>query len=168
MTKRSLASELPTIVDPSRWQEFAGDGCVSAMAEPAGPRRPVFRPRQAAPGKSEDAGLPLSGPLRSPTQRLGTAEAVRKMTALPASRFGLADRGPIAPGNAADLVVFSPDEVLDRATCRLPAETHDRGASGTRVINVLSLTLWVTGKWPMALRGKGYPRGSPTGTETGL
>ncbi|HEY3268068.1 MAG TPA: D-aminoacylase [Armatimonadota bacterium] len=43
-------------------------------------------------------------------------EAVRKMTSLPASRLRLADRGRIAPGFAADLVLFDADSVRDAAT----------------------------------------------------
>ncbi len=48
------------------------------------------------------------------------AEAIRKMTLLPASRLGLARRGRIAPGFVADLVAFDPATVADTATFEQP------------------------------------------------
>ncbi len=43
-------------------------------------------------------------------------EAVRKMTSLPARKFGILDRGTIAVGMKADMVLFEPDTVADKAT----------------------------------------------------
>jgi N-acyl-D-aspartate/D-glutamate deacylase len=48
-------------------------------------------------------------------------EAIRKITAEPARRLGLRDRGRLVPGLAADLVVFDPDTVANRATETDPA-----------------------------------------------
>ena len=47
-------------------------------------------------------------------------EAVRKMTSLPADQFGFADRGRIATGKAADLVIFDAATVGDVATYAAP------------------------------------------------
>lgn len=48
------------------------------------------------------------------------AEAVHRMTGMPARRLGLSDRGRIAPGLAADLVALDPAAVADLATYDRP------------------------------------------------
>jgi N-acyl-D-amino-acid deacylase len=52
-------------------------------------------------------------------------EAVRKLTSLPAEHFGFADRGRLATGQAADLVMFDPVRVADRATYEQPHQYPD-------------------------------------------
>ncbi|MEZ4457481.1 MAG: amidohydrolase family protein [Gemmatimonadales bacterium] len=47
--------------------------------------------------------------------------AIRKMTGLPAAMMGLPDRGLLAPGMAADIVVFDSATVIDHATFEAPA-----------------------------------------------
>ena len=47
-------------------------------------------------------------------------EAIRKMTSLPAARVGLEDRGLLKQGMAADIVIFDPQTVNDKATYTNP------------------------------------------------
>jgi len=53
-------------------------------------------------------------------QVLSLAEAVRRMTFLPAQRYRLRDRGLVREGMAADLVLFDPERVRERASYQQP------------------------------------------------
>jgi N-acyl-D-amino-acid deacylase len=57
-------------------------------------------------------------------------EAVRKMTSYPARIFGLKDRGAIRPGAFADLAIFDPDGINDRASYEKPR----REATGIKLV----------------------------------
>ena len=67
------------------------------------------------------------------------AEAVHKMTGMPALRFGIADRGFIAKGYAADLVLFDPQTIIDTATFSDPIRPAS-GIAAVWVNGVLSYT----------------------------
>ncbi len=60
--------------------------------------------------------------------------AIHKMSGLAAQHMGFTDRGLIAPGQAADLVLFDPDTILDNATPANP-QAANTGIS----------TVWVNG-----------------------
>jgi N-acyl-D-aspartate/D-glutamate deacylase len=47
-------------------------------------------------------------------------DAVRKMTSLNAAKLGITDRGLLRPGNFADVTVFDPERIADRATFTEP------------------------------------------------
>ncbi|HSJ55477.1 MAG TPA: D-aminoacylase [Anaerolineae bacterium] len=53
---------------------------------------------------------------------LSLESAIHKMTLMPARRIGLHDRGRIAPGLVADLTIFDPATIQDRATFERPHE----------------------------------------------
>src|SRR5262245_52414905 len=69
---------------------------------------------------------------------LTLAQAINKMTALPASRVHLNDRGRLAPKMAADVVVFDPATVADKATFEQPFQ-YPVGISAVIVNGVVAL-----------------------------
>ncbi len=75
-------------------------------------------------------------------------EAVRKASSLAAEHMGFADRGRIAVGQFADLVVFDPERVVDRATTDAPHTT----SLGIEQVWVNGVRVWdgtmVTGERP--------------------
>jgi N-acyl-D-amino-acid deacylase len=60
-------------------------------------------------------------------------EAIAKCTGRAAARLGRTDRGVIATGKAADLVVFDPARIRDRATFEQPHQFPD--GIGVVVVN---------------------------------
>jgi len=58
-------------------------------------------------------------------QALTWEDAIRKMTGLPAATIGLVDRGWLAPGMAADVVVFDPATIIDHATFESPTRPSE-------------------------------------------
>ena len=69
-------------------------------------------------------------------------EAIRKMTSFPARRFKLTDRGLIRRGYKADLVVFDPEKIIDRATFPEPHLT----AVGVQRVFVNGVEVWADGR----------------------
>jgi N-acyl-D-amino-acid deacylase len=69
---------------------------------------------------------------------LSLAEAVRRLTSLPAASYSIADRGRVRMGYFADLVVFDPGAVQDQASFDSP-HRYATGVSHVVVNGVLAL-----------------------------
>jgi len=82
--------------------------------------------------------------------------AIHKMTGLTASRFGLTDRGRVEEGYQADLVLFDPATVIDRATFADPVQT----AAGIESVWVNGVLSWHEGQSTGQRAGRWLPRGA--------
>lgn len=76
--------------------------------------------------------------------------AIRSMTSLPASVFGLTDRGAIRPGAFADIVIFDPATIKDAATYAEPQKL----AEGVSDVLVNGVTVRRDGKFTEAAPGR--------------
>ncbi|HEX9367536.1 MAG TPA: D-aminoacylase [Vicinamibacterales bacterium] len=81
--------------------------------------------------------------------------AVRSMTSLPASVFGIKDRGVIRPGAFADLVIFDPAAIRDAATYAEPQTL----AEGVSDVLVNGVAVRLDGKFTDALPGRVLQKG---------
>jgi dihydroorotase/N-acyl-D-amino-acid deacylase len=86
-------------------------------------------------------------------------DAIRKFTALPAQRMHLADRGVLKQGMWADVVIFDPETITDKATFENPNQLSVGMdyvlVNGVPVIENGKMTGKLPGK---VLRGPGYVR----------
>lgn len=94
------------------WVMVGSDSGCRAVDDPIGPGLP--HPRTFG------TFVRILGPIVRESRLFGLETAVRKMTADPCRRLGLTDRGRLAPGYAADLVLFDPARVRDTATYEKP------------------------------------------------
>jgi N-acyl-D-aspartate/D-glutamate deacylase len=83
-------------------------------------------------------------------------DAVRKMTSLNAAKLGIPDRGLLRPGNFADLTLFDPGRVIDRATYAEPF----RYPEGIEYVIVNGQVVLDRGKHTGARPGLALRRGS--------
>ena len=83
-------------------------------------------------------------------RRLTLEDAIRKFSSLPAQRMRLSDRGVLKAGMWADIVVFDPDSVRDRATFAKPNQLSE----GMRWVLVNGVPVIADGKATGALPGK--------------
>jgi N-acyl-D-amino-acid deacylase len=75
---------------------------------------------------------------------------IRSMTSLPAAVFGMKDRGVIREGAAADIAIFDPGRVRDRATYTQPHQL----AEGVDYVLVNGIVVVDGGTFTAALPGK--------------
>ncbi len=88
---------------------------------------------------------------------LSLEQAVARMTSVAANAVGLHDRGRLAEGLAADIVVFDPEQIRDRATLAEPGQTSEGVrfviVNGQLVLDDSAPTAALPGR---VLRGPGY------------
>ena len=77
-------------------------------------------------------------------------EAVRKMTSAVAARLSLPERGLLREGFFADVVVFDPATVIDKATYVQPHQV----SVGIQQVIVNGVRVWVEGKHTGAKPGR--------------
>jgi N-acyl-D-amino-acid deacylase len=94
---------------------------------------------------------------------LGLEDAVRKMTSMPADAIGLVDRGRVAEGAFADIVVFDPATVIDRATFEAPHQ-YPEGIPYVVVGGVITVDegRWIDNRPGHVLRRGQSTSGSPS------
>ena len=136
------------------WVDVGSDG----IALPAGVHTSFGRPHPRSFGTFTHI---LADVVRN-RHVLTLEEAVRRMTAQPANRLGLTDRGQLREGMKADVVVFNPETVRDMSTYAKPDQYSEGVAwvlvNGTAVVADGKPTNALPGR---VLRGPAYKPGAP-------
>lgn len=83
-------------------------------------------------------------------QLMPLEQAIRKITSLPAQREHLTGRGLIKEGFFADITIFDPDNIIDKATYTQPAQL----AEGVKYVIVNGQVAFENGKATGAMPGK--------------
>ena len=91
------------------------------------------------------------------------ADAIRRLSALPAQNLGLRDRGRLQPGMAADVVLFDPAKVADHATYEKPMQY----ATGVRDVFVNGVQVLKNGQPTGATPGRFVKGAGWTGWQGG-
>ena len=89
------------------------------------------------------------------TKHLTLEDAVRKMTSLNAAKIGIHDRGVIRPGFYADITLFNPATVIDRATYEKPFAYNE----GIEYVIVNGQVVLDRGKHTDAMPGRALRKG---------
>lgn len=106
ITIESMCEEDIRRIMTNQYQMFGTDGAAIPNVPTLGKFHPRFYgtyPRVLGKYVREEKVLTLE-------------DAIRRMTSFPAQKLGLKDRGLIKEGNWADIVLFNPDTVIDKAT----------------------------------------------------
>jgi len=174
IAKAETRDPLDVLIDLIAEDDTTGSGIMFFINETdlrAALAHPLVMLGTDSGGMAPDSGPPTAGvhprAWGSAARILGTyvreerllslEEAVRKMTSLPAQRMRLWDRGVVRPGAAADLVVFDPATIRDRATFAQPRQYAEGvrwvAVNGQLVVDEGQITAARPGR---ALRGPGY------------
>ncbi len=133
-------------------QPWVAVDCDSSAVNPAGPLS------EGKPHPRSYGTVPrILGRYVREQHALRLEDAIRKMTSLPAQRVGLRERGLVRPGYFADVTIFDPEKIIDKATFQEPHQPSI-GIEYVLVNGVLTLEHGrMTGQFGGGpLRGPGY------------
>jgi N-acyl-D-amino-acid deacylase len=124
------------------WVSFGSDAAAIAA-------EPPFTDKEVHPRTYGNFARLLGRYVRE-QKALTLAEAVRRLTSLPADNLRIDDRGRLRPGSYADLAIFDPAKIADRATYERP----HRYAAGMRHVFVNGVQVLRDGEHTGATPGR--------------